>query len=166
MQIDEIRTGGQSGTDRAAFDVARAFGIPISGWCPQGGWAEDMTEPPGLLTDYPEMVETPSSETIQRTEWNIRDSSACLVFNTAHEEISPGTDAGMDFFSVYDVPYFEIDLSDDLDRQIDDATAWLLSLENEYSPFILGAGGPRASEYPDVYSISYDVISRILENVL
>ena len=94
MHIDEIRTGGQSGADRAAFDVARLYNIPICGWCPKGGWAEDMPEPPGLLAVYPEMIETPSDGTIQRTEWNIRDSSVCIVFDTFENTTSPGTDAG------------------------------------------------------------------------
>ena len=40
-KIKRIRTGGQSGVDRAALDVARALNIEICGWCPRGGWAED-----------------------------------------------------------------------------------------------------------------------------
>lgn len=69
-----IRSGGQTGVDRGALDAARAAGVPIVGWCPAGGWAEDLTETPGLLTDYPELRETPSPEPAQRTEWNVRDS--------------------------------------------------------------------------------------------
>ena len=53
-----LRTGGQSGVDRACLDSAVASGVRYEGWCPQGGWAEDMTEPPGLLRRYPHMRET------------------------------------------------------------------------------------------------------------
>ena len=68
-KIKRIRTGGQSGVDRAASDVARALNIEICGWCPRGGWAEDYVTPPGLLSNYPELTETPSEGTTQRTLW-------------------------------------------------------------------------------------------------
>jgi hypothetical protein len=68
-----VRSGGQSGVDRAALDVAIAHSIPYSGWCPLGGWAEDFPTPPGLLAAYPQLTETPSAETEQRTAWNVRD---------------------------------------------------------------------------------------------
>ena len=42
MRIKIIRSGGQTGVDRAALDVARELGIPVAGWCPKNGIAEDM----------------------------------------------------------------------------------------------------------------------------
>ena len=35
-KIRKIRTGGQSGVDRAALDVARELNIEICGWRPEG----------------------------------------------------------------------------------------------------------------------------------
>ena len=57
-KIVKIRTGGQTGVDRAAMDFAREHEIPLCGWCPKNGWAEDYTVAPGLLKDYPELTET------------------------------------------------------------------------------------------------------------
>ena len=57
-KISRIRTGGQSGVDRAAMDFAREREIPLCGWCPKNGWAEDYPDPPGLIVDYPELTET------------------------------------------------------------------------------------------------------------
>ena len=34
--IIRIRSGGQSGVDRAALDFARKHNIEICGWCPEG----------------------------------------------------------------------------------------------------------------------------------
>ena len=48
-RIRKIRSGGQTGVDRAALDAARQCGLKICGWCPKGGWAVDCPEPPGLL---------------------------------------------------------------------------------------------------------------------
>jgi len=32
-----IRSGGQTGVDRAALDAAIAVGLPYEGWCPKNG---------------------------------------------------------------------------------------------------------------------------------
>ena len=66
-KIKRIRSGGQTGVDRAALDIARKYHIEICGWCPKGGWAEDFPSSPGLLAEYPELKETPSAGTSQRT---------------------------------------------------------------------------------------------------
>src|SRR5262249_23041062 len=86
-----IISGGQAGVDRAALDFAIAHGIAYGGWCPKGGWAEDMPDPPGLLRHYPLLRETPSSDPSKRTEWNVRDSDATLVVSPP-VVTSPGTD--------------------------------------------------------------------------
>jgi hypothetical protein len=43
----KIISGGQTGVDRAALDVAIERGISWGGWCPKGGWAEDFLTRPG-----------------------------------------------------------------------------------------------------------------------
>ena len=87
-----LLSGGQSGVDRAALDVAIAHGIAYGGWCPQGGWAEDFPQPPGLLAKYPGLRETPLADPAQRTEWNVRDADACLIIvDTGGLEVSAGT---------------------------------------------------------------------------
>ena len=40
-----IISGGQTGVDRAALDVAIERGIPHGGYCPKGRRAEDGTVP-------------------------------------------------------------------------------------------------------------------------
>jgi hypothetical protein len=70
-----IVSGGQAGADRAALDWALAHGIECGGWCPKGWKAED--EP--IDAKYP-LKETPSVAYIQRTEWDVRDSDATVLF--------------------------------------------------------------------------------------
>lgn len=161
--IAALRSGGQSGADRAAMDAAASAGIPVVGWCPAGGWAEDFPEPPGVLALYPQMTETPSREVIQRTEWNIRDSTCTIVFNSAAGGISPGTDAGFVFNDKYGVPHFEIwiDGPEPLDRQLAEAREWLDSFDDD--AIVLGVGGPRASEYPGIYDIVFDAVTSLLQ---
>src|SRR4051812_33030942 len=49
-----IVSGGQTGVDRAALDVALEHGIDCGGWCPQGRKAED-----GPIPDRYPLRETP-----------------------------------------------------------------------------------------------------------
>lgn len=73
-----IISGGQTGADRAALDFAMEHGIPHGGWCPRGRLAEDGAIPPRY-----QLQETPSPKYSQRTEWNIRDSDATVIFTVA-----------------------------------------------------------------------------------
>ena len=92
--------------DRAAMDFARENDIPLCGWCPKKGWAEDYPDPPGLLTDYPELTETPSEGTEQRTKWNMRDCDAILTIIPEKSSSSPGTDIGLEEGTLLSKPMF------------------------------------------------------------
>ena len=93
--IAGIRSGSQTGVDRAALDTARRYNIEICGWCPRGGWAEDCPEAPGILAEYPELKETPEVEPWQRTLWNMRDADAILTIVPEGSRVSEGTDLGV-----------------------------------------------------------------------
>ena len=71
-----VISGGQTGVDRAALDVALELGLPCGGWCPQGRRAEDGV----LAARYP-LRETPSADYPQRTRWNIRDADGTLILH-------------------------------------------------------------------------------------
>ena len=71
-----IVSGGQTGPDRAALDVALARGVPCGGWCPAGRWAEDGPIPPV----YP-VRETPSADPAERTRRNVAESDASLILS-------------------------------------------------------------------------------------
>jgi hypothetical protein len=76
--VRRIVSGGQTGVDRAALDVALELGIACRGWCPKGRLAEDGPIP----ARYP-LRETPSSVYAQRTLWNVRDSDGTLLLTRA-----------------------------------------------------------------------------------
>src|SRR5262245_14533482 len=86
-----IISGGQTGADRAALDAAIALGVPYGGWCPKGGWAEDMPSPPGILARYPALREASSADPSERTRLNVQDSDATLlVTSSAGLDVSRG----------------------------------------------------------------------------
>ena len=107
----KLRSGGQSGVDRAVLDVALAGGIDYGGWCPKGGWAEDFPVPPGVLARYPNLKETPLTDPAQRTEWNVRDADACMIVLEARGvDVSKGTALAQDFAHRYRKPLLVVNL--------------------------------------------------------
>jgi putative molybdenum carrier protein len=136
-----IVSGGQTGVDRAALEAGRRAGIPIGGWCPLGGWAEDLPEPPGLLALYPELEPTASPDPDVRTRWNVRDSDATLVLDRADAD-SPGTSLTIEAAAELGRHYLMADVRDhDLVR------AWLADLP---AGVVLNVAGPRESEAPGI----------------
>lgn len=71
-------SGGQTGADQAGLDWAIGAGVRHGGWCPKGRRSED-----GPIAPVYQLTETPSAAYLQRTEWNVRDSDATLVFTLA-----------------------------------------------------------------------------------
>ena len=158
-RIKAIRSGGQSGVDRAALDTAKAHGIPLCGWCPKGGWAEDYPEPPGVLALYPELLETPSDDPSQRTVWNVRAADATLIICPDDAE-SSGTDLTERTAREIGKPVLKVSVrADDADQAARDVCEWIRSLDGE---LILNVAGPRESECPGIYQAS----ARLLEIIL
>ena len=158
-------SGGQSGVDRATLDVALARGIPYGGWCPKGGWAEDFPEPPGVLAEYPRLVETPTADPAQRTEWNVRDADACLIIaDDAGPEVSAGTVLAAELAHRYRKPLFVMKLGNaDALRQ---AALWLRVQQARHGAGLkLGIGGPRESEAPGIYRRARAFIGELMEPV-
>lgn len=149
-----LRSGAQSGVDRAALDTAKAYGIKICGWCPKGGWAEDYPEPPGILALYPELQETPSKEPEQRTIWNVRDSDATLII-CPRDANSGGTDLTEQTARELGKPCFVIRGKEDVDKALE----WLNNLGDELD---LNVAGPRASEWPEAYETAHRYLTRML----
>jgi predicted Rossmann-fold nucleotide-binding protein len=74
--IPRLVSGGQTGVDRAALDVALELGVPCGGWCPKGRRAED-----GRIPDCYPLTETRTGDYATRTRWNVRDSDFTLVLS-------------------------------------------------------------------------------------
>ena len=144
--------------------MATELSISYGGWCPRGGWAEDFSEPPGLLARYPLLRETPTSDPAQRTEWNVRASDAVLII-TGHDGLaaSQGTALGGELAKRYGKPLLVTGL-DDADavartrRWLDD----LLHQHQNHEAFALGIGGPRESEAPGIYNRAVEFLRAAL----
>src|SRR3954470_4737331 len=106
--IRRIVSGGQTGVDRAALDVALEQGMDCGGWCPQGRRAED-----GPIPEHYPLQETPWDGYPQRTEWNVRDSDGTLILT--YGESDRGTALTVELVQRKKKPYFVVDVTGEVD---------------------------------------------------
>jgi hypothetical protein len=147
--IERIISGGQTGVDRAALDVALDLGLPVGGWVPKGRRAED-----GLIPDRYPLKETPSRDYEQRTEWNVRDSDATLVLTTARPE--GGTLSTLELAHKLEKPVFVVDLLKP--RNMASIQYWL-----EFEKVkVLNVAGPRETKVPGIRSMAMEFMKDLL----
>jgi hypothetical protein len=143
-------SGGQTGADRAALDWAIENGVPHGGWFPKGRKAEDG--PIGLRY---QMEETPSDGYEQRTEWNVRDSHATVVFSIA-ALLTGGSQMTVELASKRRKPVLHLSRVGEpyLPEQK------LRRFIREHRIQILNVAGPRASTEPEVAAFVKEVLDR------
>jgi len=159
-----LLSGGQSGVDRAALDVAVALGLDYGGWCPTGGWAEDFPKPPGILAKYPKLKETPLADPAQRTEWNVRDADACLILGDGEGlQASRGTALAQEHAHRYRKPLLIVDLRDA--HNLSRAALWLRVQQARVGDDLkLSIGGPRESEAPGICARASSFLSALFDD--
>jgi Circularly permutated YpsA SLOG family len=135
--VERIVSGGQTGVDRAALDVALAMGIECGGWCPRHRRAED-----GRIPDRYPLSETASTAYRQRTQRNVRDSDATLILLDGQPR--GGTLLTQRTAAERGKPCLLVDLS--APRAVETIRAWL----GEQSIRILNVAGPRESQAPGI----------------
>jgi Circularly permutated YpsA SLOG family len=144
-----IRSGGQTGVDRAALDVALELGLPCGGWCPRGRRAEDGPIDPR----YP-LLETPWDGYPQRTEWNVRDSDGTLVLKRG--EADRGTAWTIELAERYQKPCLVLDLADQPDPGV--VRVWA----ERHGVRELNIAGPRETSRPGIYAEAVSFLREML----
>ncbi|HEV7643802.1 MAG TPA: putative molybdenum carrier protein [Pyrinomonadaceae bacterium] len=155
MKVRKIISGGQTGVDRAALDLAPENGIETGGYVPRGRQAED-----GLIPEkYPNLIETETDDPAQRTELNVLHSDATMIiFRNA---LAGGSKLTAEFAEKYKKPLLHIDLSSgDLETLFREAQKWLGKINGE----ILNIAGPRASEDTEIYSKAKQFLERLFSD--
>lgn len=147
--VAKIISGGQTGADRAALDWALANNVPHGGWCPRGRRAED-----GRIADRYELLETPGTQYTQRTEWNVRDSDATVIFTT-DPRLRGGAKKTMEFAHDYRRPWLHLHKSVPIEESIDRLQEFL----REHQVSVLNVAGSRSSMDPAVGDFVRTVLS-------
>ena len=153
--LARIISGGQTGADRAALDVALKFDIPHGGWLPQGRLSED-----GRLPEKYNLKEMSTESYAARTEQNVIDSDGTVIFS--HGKPSGGTDFTRQMAVKHGKHMLGIDLN--LTRSIDAASS-IVSWIQSRSIKILNVAGPRASEDACIYKDVFQILEMVFLNL-
>ena len=145
----KIISGGQTGVDRAALDVALKRGIECGGWCPTGRLDEFGRIP----NQYP-LQELEVGGFTERTLQNVKDSDGTVIIYPG--KLSGGTEQTVRFCVEQPRPRELIDASK---VSAEDAATLISDFVRKHKIEILNVAGPRQSEWPE----GYDYASRVLE---
>lgn len=144
----KIVSGGQSGADVAALDWALAKGVPHGGWCPKGRKSED-----GQIDARYQLNETPDLKYLQRTEWNVRDSDATLIF-TLSPKLDGGSKKTAEFAQTLGKPYLHF--------RPGVHPKFIARFLEQHQVKILNVAGKRETSAPGIYQVVFDVLDQVL----
>ena len=150
--LKKIISGGQTGADRAALDVALKFNIPHGGWIPRGRKTEQ-----GPLPERYGLREMPGMDYPSRTKQNIMDSDGTAIISRG--DLTGGSLLTQSFARIKGKPVCHVDLSM---NEAFEAAVIVQSFILENGIEVLNVAGPRASHDPGIY---FDV-KTILETVV
>jgi hypothetical protein len=153
MLITTIISGGQTGADRAALEVAVTWGLGVGGWVPNGRLAEDGVIP----LHYDGLQETVSDDPAERTRLNVRDCDGSLIIS--HGPLRGGSLLALETAIQLGRPLLHIDLER---RDMRDAVAAAAEWVRAQRIRALGVGGPRATEDPRVHDATVVLLSGLL----
>jgi Circularly permutated YpsA SLOG family len=148
----KIISGGQTGVDRAALDVALRHGIECGGWCPAGRLDEF-----GKIPDHYPIRELEGGGFTERTLQNVKDSDGTVVMYPG--ELRGGSEQTIRFCVELHRPHQLIDASK---VNAEEAANLITDFVRAKKPGILNVAGPRHSEWPEGYAYA----SRALESFL
>lgn len=147
--LKRVISGGQTGVDRAALDLAREASLACGGWCPKGRRAEDGR----IHARYP-LRETPSDRYAQRTEWNVRDAEGTLVLNVG--TLTEGTALTVELAKRLSRPWLVVDL--EARPSVSTVRQWLA----RHRIGTLNIAGPRESKRPGIYALASQFLRALL----
>lgn len=149
----KIISGGQTGVDIAALEVAKEYGIETGGWMPPG-WITQIGAKPQYESLYG-LKEHPQDGYKPRTWQNVFDSDATirLAFNFK----SPGEICTLNAIKKYNKPYYDIDMANPVEPNL--VLQFLLT--NKVS--ILNVAGNSEKSANGIYIESKDYLKKLFK---
>jgi len=148
-----IISGGQTGVDRAALDVARELGIPCGGWSPKGRRAEN-----GAIPEWYSMKEMPSPGYSPRTAKNVREANGTLILTWGQP--TGGTALTVKLARKQRKPFLLVDLAQGGEPETVRDWIWRNEIE------ILNVAGPRESQSPGIHDRAVGFLRQVLKKGL
>jgi hypothetical protein len=151
----KIVSGGQTGVDRAALDVALKHHIRCGGWCP-----EDRSDEDGKIPDRYPVTALKKGGPHERTSRNVQDSDGTIVIY--FHELSGGTAYTAGCCIEQQQPYRLIDAAK---YSPEDAVPLMAAFMRDYDIEILNFAGPRQSEWAGGYDYTFRAINVLLSRM-
>ncbi len=151
----KIISGGQTGVDRAALDVALKHGIDCGGWCPAGRFDEF-----GRIPDRYPLKELVHGGFTERTLQNVKDSDGTVIIYSCN--LGGGTEQTVRFCVEQQRPYELIDASK---ISTEKAAQSIANLVREHKINILNVAGPRQSEWPEGYDYAFRALEAFVNSI-
>jgi hypothetical protein len=148
----KIISGGQTGVDRAALDVALKRKIDCGGWCPAGRLDEI-----GRIPDRYPLKELQHGGFTERTLQNVKDSDGTVILYSV--QLSGGTEQTVRFCVEQERPHQLIDASK---ISTEEAARSIANLVRKHKIDILNVAGPRQSEWLEGYDYAYRALDIFL----
>ena len=149
----KIISGGQTGVDRAALDVALRHGIESGGWCLTGRLDEF-----GRIPDCYPLKELESGGFTERTLQNVKDSDGTVIIYPG--KLDGGTEQTVHFCVKQRQPH---ELIDACNVSTEKAAELIADFVRKNKIDILNVAGLRASEWPEGYDYAYRTLDSFLD---
>jgi hypothetical protein len=148
----KIISGGQTGVDRAALDVALKYGIECGGWCPAGRLDEL-----GRIPDRYPVKELEEGSFAERTWQNVKDSDGTMIIY--FDKLRGGTEYTVECCNKLQRPHVLIDAAK---TSSECAAKLMVDLVQNHKIDILNVAGPRESEWANGYSYAFRTLEIFL----
>ena len=152
VSLLKIISGGQTGVDRAALDVALKHGIDCGGSCPNGRLDEF-----GRIPDRYPVVELEEGGFAERTLQNVKDSDGTVVIHGG--KLRGGTEQTVRFCVEAHKPHRLIDA---LTTSAEKAAETIRDFVRRKGIDTLNVAGPRQTEWPEGYAYTFGALERFL----
>jgi len=151
----KVISGGQTGVDRAALDVALKHGIECGGWCPVGR----LDEVGRIPERYP-LKELEEGSFADRTLRNVKDSDGTVIIYC--RGLRGGTDYTLACCKQLQRPHQLIDAAATV---LDEAASLIANFVRGHKINRLNVAGPRQSEWPAGYEYAFAALELFLDSI-
>jgi len=149
----KIISGGQTGVDRAALDVALKHGIEAGGWCPTGRLDEF-----GRIPDRYPVRELEDGDFTERTLQNVKDSDGTVIIYPG--KLTGGTQQTVQFCVGQQRPHLLVDATR---VSGEDAARLIGEFVRKNKIDVLNVGGPRQTEWVGGYGYAFRALDIFLD---
>lgn len=160
MKVNKIISGGQTGVDIAALEVAKKLNIETGGWAPP-----DLQNEAGDIPSRFNLEPTPTTFSKNaphlprslRTEWNVRDGDGTLIILSNENFTDPGTHFTLKTAAILSKPTFTIYL--DSKTSVAEFHSWISSNLIK----TLNVAGPAESNCTGIEHQAFDILATLLK---